>query len=581
MHLPHHVRTALALSGATHPSRKAVQMHSPRSRVALVALFAAALAACADQGPTAPSAAPPTDASRVVEPYAGRIRLGIVPGAASVKIGATVGFDVREKGTSAYLVSGLANEQVTVTWSSGVAVATNNRRLQVVCTASATDRDQRVAAGNAAGFPSAWEFVSASSCWRVYIGERPLPIDAAAEATYKQNVINAGLATSAALWKTVNATINEPRYVTTKTTGTAASSRQPPRVTVASTARVLIAGVQYRGIAEVMRNAAGTLAGINDVPMEEYLYGVVPRELGPAQYPEAEAQKAQAIAARTYALAGLGKHWNNGYDLLATVQDQVYGGSSAENSISTAAVNATAGIVATYNGALINALFYATSGGKTSNVEDVFTGTDAYMRSVWDAPPGQELPSVSALLTDLRTPTWTGAYGGFHTYHRWNYTWTLAQMSCVVGDFADQPVGNVTAINILSRSGTSGRVTQIQFVTDAGTFTETGTAIRSAMPYISTSGVPTLLPSTLFVIDRLTNSSGQLTGYRVYGGGNGHGAGMAQTGAVGMARAGLTYQQILQKYYTGIVLQVKSGTRANGISPVPPVTTDPYDCTSA
>jgi stage II sporulation protein D len=558
-------------------------MHPPRTRFALLALLAA-VAGCSDAIPTTPSAAPPAGAAHnTLEPYAGRIRIGIVPGATSVKIGATVGYDVREKGTNAYLVSGLANEQVTVTFNPSTAVATNNRRLQVVCTTTTTDRDQRVAAGVAAGFPSAWEFVSTASCWRVYIGERPLPIDTAAERIYKQNVINAGLATTAALWKTVNTTVYEPRYITTKTTGTAASSRAQPRITVASTARVLFGGgtTQYRGIAEVMRNAAGTLAGINDVPMEEYLYGVVPRELGPVQYPEAEAQKAQAIAARTYAHGNLGKHWNNGYDLLATVQDQVYGGSTAEHSISTAAVNATAGIVATYNGNLINALFYATSGGKTSNVEDVFTGTDAYMRSVWDAPAGQELPSVSALLTDLRTPTWTGAYASWHTYHRWNYTWTMAQMSCVVGDFANQNVGNVTQINILSRSATSGRVTQIQFVTDAGTFTETGTAIRAAMPYINTSGVPTLLPSTLFVIERLTNSSGALTGYRAYGGGNGHGAGMAQTGAVGMARAGHTYTQILQKYYTGIVLQVKNGTRVNGISPVPPVVTDPYDCTSA
>jgi stage II sporulation protein D len=554
-------------------------MHSPRSRIALFALLAAA--ACADGTPTQPSAAPSAGPSHAVEPYTGRIRIGTVTGAASVKIGATVAYDVREKGSNAYLVSGLANEQVTVTWSSGVSVPTNNRRLQVVCTTSATDRDQRVAAGNAAGFPSAWEYVSSASCWRVYIGERPLPIDAAAESTYKQNVINAGLATSAALWKTVTTPVNEPRYVTTKSTGTSASSRAQPRITVASTARVLIGGVQYRGIAEVMRGASGTLAGINDVPMEEYLYGVVPRELGPVQYPEAEAQKAQAVAARTYAAGNLGKHWNNGYDLVATVQDQVYGGSAAEHSISTAAVNATTGIVATYNGNLINALFYATSGGKTSNVEDVFTGTDAYLRSVWDAPPGQELPSVSALLTDLRTPAWTGGYATWHGFHRWNYTWTMAQMSCVVGDFANQPVGNVTAINVLSRSGTSGRATQVQFVTDAGTFTETGTAIRAAMPYINSSGVPTLLPSTLFVVERLTNSSGALTGYRVYGGGNGHGAGMAQTGAVGMARAGHTYQQILQKYYTGIVLQVKAGTRRDGISPIITTATDPYDCTSA
>jgi stage II sporulation protein D len=555
-----------------------------RSRWSRFALLAAVLgaAACAEEA-TGPSAAAPSSAplQNVLEPYNGKIRVGLIPGATSVKIGATVAFDVREKGTNAYLVSGLANEQVTVTFNTGAPVATNNRRLQVVCTTSATDRDQRVAAGVAAGFPSAWEHVPASSCWRVYIGERPLPIDATAEATYKQNVINAGLATTSALWKTVTTTINEPRYVTTKTTGTAASSRNQPRITVASTARVLIGGAQYRGAAEVMRNAGGTLAGINELGMEEYLYGVVPRELGPTAYPEIEAQKAQAVAARTYAHSSLGKHWNNGYDVVATVQDQVYGGVAAEHPTSTSAINATAGLVATYNGALISALFYATSGGKTSNVQDVFSSSVPYLTTVWDAPPGQELPSVSALLADLKTEAWTGSYANWHSYHRWNYTWTMAQMSCVVGDFANKPVGNVTAINVLSRSSTSGRVTQIQFVTDAGTFTETGTAIRSAMPYINTSGVPTLLPSTLFVVERITNTSGALTGYRVYGGGNGHGAGLAQTGAVGMARAGATYQQILQKYYTGIALETKVGTRANGTSPVAATATDPYDCTSA
>jgi stage II sporulation protein D len=558
-------------------------MHSRWSRFALLATVLAA-AACADEAPTGPSAAaapPAAPLQNALEPYNGKIRVGLIPSATSVKIGATVAFDVREKGTNAYLVSGLASEQVTVTWSASVAVATNNRRLQVVCTTTAADRDQRVAAGVAAGFPSAWEHVPTASCWRVYIGERPLPADTAAERIYKQNVINAGLATSSALWKTVNTTVYEPRYVTTKTTGTSASSRSQPRITVASTARVLIGGAQYRGAAEVMRNAAGTLAGINELGMEEYLYGVVPRELGPSVYPEIEAQKAQAVAARTYAHSSLGKHWNNGYDVVATVQDQVYGGVAAEHSISTSAINATAGLVATYNGAMISALFYATSGGKTSNVQDVFSSSVPYLTTVWDAPPGQELPSVSALLTDLRTPTWTGAYGGFHSYHRWNYSWTMAQMSCVVGDFADKPVGNVTAINVLSRSSTSGRVTQIEFVTDQGTFTQTGTAIRSAMPYINSSGVPTMLPSTLFVIERVTSSTGALTGYRAYGGGNGHGAGLAQTGAVGMARAGHTYDQILKKYYTGIAIETKVGTRQNGTSPISSTATDPYDCTSA
>jgi len=553
-------------------------MHSRRFRFALIAGLAA-LTGCADDLPTHSGAVQPDQPARHnVEPYAGKIRIGVVPAASSVKIGGTVGYDVREKGTNAYLVSGLANEQVTVTWSASVPVATNNRRLQVVCTTSATDRDQRVANGTAAGFPSAWEHVPAAGCWRVYIGERPLPADTAAERVYKQNVVSAGLAASDALWKTVNATVNERRYITTKTTGTSASSRNPPRITVASTARVLIAGAQYRGVAEVMRNAAGTLAGINELGMEEYLYGVVPRELGPVQYPEAEAQKAQAVAARTYAHSNLGKHWNNGYDLGATVADQVYGGVAAEHSVSTAAVNATAGVVATYNGAMINALFYATSGGHTSNSEDVFTAAEPYLRGVWDAPSGQQLASTAALLTDLRTPAWTGAYGGFHSLHRWNYSWTMAQMSCVIGDFANKPVGNVTAINVLARSAT-GRVTQIEYVTDQGTFVDNRGAIRSSLKYFNASGVPTLLPSNLFVVERVTNGSGQLTGYRVYGGGNGHGAGMAQTGAVGMARAGHTYDQILKKYYTGIALEQKVGTRRNGVSPVTTTSTDPYVCT--
>ena len=158
-------------------------MHS--RRLAFLGLLAV-LAACTEELPTRPPVAPPNapPARNVLEPYAGKIRIGVVPSAAAVKVGATAAFDVREKGSSAYLVSGLANEQVTVTWSASVAVSTNNRRLQVVCTSSAADRDQRVAAGTAAGFPSAWEYVSTASCWRVYVGERPLPVDTAAERVY-------------------------------------------------------------------------------------------------------------------------------------------------------------------------------------------------------------------------------------------------------------------------------------------------------------------------------------------------------------------------------------------------------------
>ena len=232
-------------------------------------------------------------------------------------------------------------------------------------------------------------------------------------------------------------------------------------------------------------------------------------------------------------------------------------------------MNATAGVVATYNGAMINALFYATSGGRTAHSEDVFSAAAPYLRSVWDAPPGQELPSTAALLDDLKTEAWTGAYSNWHSYHRWSYTWTMAQMSCVIGDFANKPVGSVTAINVLGRSET-GRVTRIEYVTQQGTFTDSSGAIRSSLAYISLSGVPTMLNSNLFVVERLTSSTGALTGYRVYGGGNGHGAGLAQTGAVGMARAGHTYDQILKKTTRGSRWSRRWARAATGASPAPP-----------
>jgi stage II sporulation protein D len=537
-------------------------------------------AACAESPVGAPATPAPTGpALRAVEAYAGRIRIGVIPSAASIKIGATTSYEVREKGTNALVTTGAANEILTVTYDPAASVTTTSRLLQVVCTASTADRDTRLTNGAAAGFPTASEYVSTAGCWRVYVGERPLPIDTAAERVYKDRVIAAGQATSAALWKTATLARTLPRYRVTRGTGAQYLVAGAPRITPAS-GQVIIGTARYRGTAEVQINSASVPAGINELPMEDYLYGVVPRELSPVTYPEIEAQKAQAVAARTYAHANLGKHWNNGYDMGATVGDQVYGGFSAEHPTSNSAVNATSGIVGTYNGALINALFYATSGGRTANSEDVFTSTVPYLRSVWDYPVGQELSSTAALVADLRNPTSTTSYENWHHYHRWNYRWTMAQMSCVIGDFANKPVGKVTAVNILTRAS-SGRVTQIEYVTEAGRFVHEGGAIRSSLQYINSAGTPTLLPSTLFMVEPINDASGNRTGYAVYGGGNGHGAGLGQTGAVGMARAGFTYDQILKKYYTGIALEVKTGTRRDGSVISSAAVADPYDCTAA
>jgi stage II sporulation protein D len=142
---------------------------------------------------------------------------------------------------------------------------------------------------------------------------------------------------------------------------------------------VRINGKAYRGKVEVFVNARGTLSVVNVVPLEDYLLGVVPSELG---LPQLEAQKAQAVAARTYAVANLDGFGDKGFDLLPTVWSQVYQGVSIETPMGTRAVNETRGIVATYNGKPINALYTSTCGGRTENSENIFDKAEPYLRGV-------------------------------------------------------------------------------------------------------------------------------------------------------------------------------------------------------
>ncbi|HZU53593.1 MAG TPA: SpoIID/LytB domain-containing protein [Holophagaceae bacterium] len=138
---------------------------------------------------------------------------------------------------------------------------------------------------------------------------------------------------------------------------------------------------RYRGRIEVVPNRQGTLSVINTVDLESYLKGVVPREMGAWNYPALEALKAQAVAARTYAVANLGKRKEEGYDLVDTVSDQVYGGADGEQNLTDLAVQQTAGLVATYGGKPIQALFMADCGGSTVDVSWVFGGEAPYLKA--------------------------------------------------------------------------------------------------------------------------------------------------------------------------------------------------------
>lgn len=142
---------------------------------------------------------------------------------------------------------------------------------------------------------------------------------------------------------------------------------------------VRLNGKAYRGKIEVFVNSRGTLTVVNVVPLEEYLLGVVPRELS---LPQIEAQKAQAVAARTYAVANINGFAKQGFDMLPTVRSQVYDGVSAESAMGTRAVLETRGIFASYKGKPINALYTSTCGGRTENSENVFEFNEPYLRGV-------------------------------------------------------------------------------------------------------------------------------------------------------------------------------------------------------
>ncbi len=137
----------------------------------------------------------------------------------------------------------------------------------------------------------------------------------------------------------------------------------------------------YRGRIEVFTNLNGALTVVNVIGLEDYVRGVVPNELSPGGWPAIEALKAQAVAARTYAVSHRGQFNAAGYDLLPTTRSQVYGGMATEQALSTRAVNETRGIIAMYNGEPINALYTSTCGGRTEDAEQIFGGASVpYLR---------------------------------------------------------------------------------------------------------------------------------------------------------------------------------------------------------
>jgi stage II sporulation protein D len=501
--------------------------------------------------------------------FAGMIRIGVIAAingstpTTSVTFGSPTSFTVINKTTGATLATG-ASENLTAVLIPG---GTPRTRLwwQVVCTGSVAVREDWTARVTTAGFEWYTEFVPAANCWRLRIGSLPTTATAAQRSAFVTSFIGAGLS--------FPPTVPGGPFTVTRSDGIARIDLRrgaaslaiiPNDVVLSSPDGIVRIGTRlYRGVAEVRIAAGGgAIAGINELPLEQYLWGVVPRELGPIAFPEVEALKAQAVSARTYAIANFTKRQSDGYNLLPTTADQVYGGYQDEHPLSSQAVDETEGVIATADGVHpIDALYFSTSGGFTANNEDVFNSNPvAYLRGIPDHQRGNSLENHedgvenNANARSLRATKNGDFESDWSRFHRWTFDWSAAEIRDVISSWAGQDVGAVLEINVLERSG-SGRVKTIEYATEAGRFYDTKDRVRSSLRFIDATGAKVNLPSTLVYVEPVHDKkTKELTGFVAWGGGFGHGVGMSQTGAVGMAEKKATFDEILKHYYRGIEL---------------------------
>ncbi|MBP7344386.1 MAG: SpoIID/LytB domain-containing protein [Clostridia bacterium] len=334
-------------------------------------------------------------------------------------------------------------------------------------------------------------------------------------------------------------------------------------ITANNSTYMYIEGKPYRGNLEFTIFKSNELSVLNNLILEYYVYGVVALEIGSNS--PMESLKAQAVVARTYALCQ-NKHQEYGFDVCATTCCQVYGGYNAENYRTNQATNETYGQVVTYSGQVVTPYYFSSSGGYTENSENVWVTSVPYLKAVVDA---------------------------YDINRIWSYSYTTAQMTDYMYKLGYR-IGNVLKVTIDSSSHT-GRVLSMTVNGSTGSVTFLKSNVRNAFP--------DFLPSQMFVLGgqstvKIANASGAATtqaldyasirgiyntslitsksiGVKtnsgivtvslvtddsndkitVSGRGSGHGVGMAQWGAINMADAGYTYDQIIRYFYTGVKLE--------------------------
>jgi SpoIID/LytB domain protein len=297
----------------------------------------------------------------------------------------------------------------------------------------------------------------------------------------------------------------------------------------------------YRGPFRLIPDAHGGWSLLEEVPLERYLEGVVPHEIGAGSPPAALG--AQAVLARTWAVRNRGRYQADGYHLCADTQCQVYSDPGLASTAVRQAIAGSRGQVLTQADEPIHAVYHATNGGVAAGLEEAWSVDPVpYLRPFADGLPAfQErtpLPISSKTLPAL-IRNGQGAYGADHPLFRWQRTLTSASINAALGA-RGLSVGTPRSVKVLER-GASGRVVALEIIGSKTTVVLRRDAIRRTLRQ---------LPSTLFTLSHPRPET-----WLLQGGGFGHGAGLSQAGAIDLARRGWAMDTILKHYYPGASLQ--------------------------
>lgn len=331
----------------------------------------------------------------------------------------------------------------------------------------------------------------------------------------------------------------------------------------------------YRGTIQLAHGSgteANRLHVVNLVEIEDYVPGVVANESIASFH--MEALKAQAVAARGYAIANIGRFRATfPYDIVDSSASQVYRGVISEHPRAVQASNETVGLVASHTGQIISALYSSSMGGHTEHNEWIFNipsnqwpGTNgfAYLKGIYDgdgvAPDFSSESGVAAFWTASPLPTIYDDCGRVgNRFSRWRVVLTHAQLRARI---PASVAGTIKEVQITQRMAASGRAAIVRFTMSTGAIHEVRgwDALRNffrpavATPALcgTTSIAANFVLNNPSVIDVAKNADGSVNNVTVWGGGWGHNVGMSQYGAHGRARAGQTFLQILKAYYTGV-----------------------------